>query len=115
MNLIIWQIVFIFVCLEQCHAASMDIYDTFNPVITLASFVFAALIAAGAAFSIRYIRVNNFVKAIQNQTISEESVPGVKDLYEKYLGQSSKIMIGVLGGMVFIGVFFLSFIVLGGL
>ena len=115
MNPIIWQIVIIFVCLAQCHAASMDTYNSFNPVITLASFVFAALIATGAAFSIRHIRVNNYVKAIQNLAISEESTPGVKDLYEKYLGRSLNIMIGVLGGMIFIAVFFLCFILLGGL
>jgi hypothetical protein len=88
-------------------AAHMNLPGDFSPAIAIASFVFGGIIAALVGWLFWRSRDSQFEKAVVENEVSPERA------YKRYCGQASKTLGIVVSTFCFIGIFFMSYIILG--
>ena len=95
--------------ISSAWAAQMNMPGSFNLTIALASFVFGGVFASIVGFIFWKSRVSQFTKAVNIKKLSP------LESEKRYCGQASKTTGIVISLLCFIGIFFMSYIILGGL
>jgi len=93
--------------LSDAFAAQMNLPGDFSPAIAIASFVFGVIFALLVGWLLWRSRESQFEKAVAINELSPETAQ------RRYCGQASKTMVFVVSTFCFIGIFFMSYIILG--